>query len=774
MTFLRPDGIDINPQSIAMSYSTFFVLVRFIFCIGLTYVLSFASVLAQSELIIEGTIYAKSTHKPLPYVTVGLRHHQVGTVSNLKGKFKLLIPAQYAQDSLSFSHVGYKVAHYHIPVAKSLTHYVLSEDSQMLQEVVVRGTTAKSIIEKALQKIPENYAQKPYISQGFYRLTTQKKQQYINVSEAVFEVYQANTTKQSQFKLKKMRAIKNEYLLQNMEMGIQPKNIIEADIVHHLKTVAWLTKKGRKRHQFVLDGILPYKGAEAYVISFDQKDGLKKAGYKGKLWIDTQNFAFIHFDYELSPKGIRYQKVGNLAERALMRMLGLRIGITKSQEQYTYQKVGKKYYLHEARSSTINTIRNKRQNYKFNAHSRMHYLATALNIDQAKPFTAKEVLRHKQWVHQQNSFYDTGYWNAYNTVLPTVDFATIAQDIAKSNKSVVTKNEIEDWLRSCPKSKVARVDSIVSYYHQKNLFNGNVLIEKEGKIVLQKSYNNALTNNQPSTSFRVGSLSKTFTSMLVMLLAEQGALKLTDTIGKSLPHYAHPHITIAQLLTHQSGIPNYTTNASYLAKIMKQPYHLADMVRQFCSDSLEFKSGTQFHYSNSGYVILSLLIEKIAQKPFGQVLKEQIFAPLAMRKTYFGQGKATVRGYLQGKPEPTYPVQNMGGAGGITSTARDLLRWSQALDSTGLVSKNRIQSMWTPRVAYTDWDAHYGYGWMIDDYMFRVSKRHKVYYHPGTDLGFYTMFLKQPDEDITIILLCNTGDFPRFEMSDLILNELNN
>ena len=79
-----------------------------------------------------------------------------------------------------------------------------------------------------------------------------------------------------------------------------------------------------------------------------------------------------------------------------------------------------------------------------------------------------------------------------------------------------------------------------------------------------------------------------------------------------------------------------------------------------------------------------------------------------------------------------------------------------------------------PKAEYLDWDAHYGYGWMIDRYMFKSSKDHKIYYHPGTDFGFYSMFLKQPDQDVTLILLNNTGEFPRFDISELILNVLNN
>ncbi len=196
----------------------------------------------------------------------------------------------------------------------------------------------------------------------------------------------------------------------------------------------------------------------------------------------------------------------------------------------------------------------------------------------------------------------------------------------------------------------------------------------------------------------------------------------------------------------------------------------------FCSDTLEFESGSKFEYSNSNYVILSLISEKIIGKDYSEILSQNIFKPLNMEDTYYGEIKERenlVTAFLYGKPEPIYDAQNVGGAGGITSTASDLLKWSNALDSEQILPQSKIEYLLTPQAEYNDWDAYYGYGWMIDRYMFSASKKHKINYHPGTDFGFYSMFVKQPDLGITIIMLNNTGDFPRFEMTELILNELN-
>ena len=153
-----------------------------------------------------------------------------------------------------------------------------------------------------------------------------------------------------------------------------------------------------------------------------------------------------------------------------------------------------------------------------------------------------------------------------------------------------------------------------------------------------------------------------------------------------------------------------------------------------------------------------------------------------MTNTSFGRTekvKNLPQAYYYGNEEVKYYLENVVGTGGIISTTDDMLKWSNAITDNTLLSEKQKEPLFTPRSEYTDYKAYYGYGWLIDKNYFdasgthRLAKKHKLYYHPGTDLGFYTMFLFQPDEDITIILLNNTGEFPRYPMTDLILNVLN-
>jgi CubicO group peptidase (beta-lactamase class C family) len=260
---------------------------------------------------------------------------------------------------------------------------------------------------------------------------------------------------------------------------------------------------------------------------------------------------------------------------------------------------------------------------------------------------------------------------------------------------------------------------------------------------------------------------------LIQQLIIENRIRIDDPVSKFIPGYIHKNITIEQLLTHTSGIPNYTSRNDYLTVIMTRDMSLTEIVIKFCSDSLEFKPGSGFRYSNSGYLILAAIIENATNRTYGQALKERIFEPLKMNNSGFAPDSINSKGYWYNIPEPPYKIKNVAGAGGIISTAEDLLKWDEALYTDKLLPIDKINVLFEPRSEYADWDAWYGYGWMIDRKLFSQSKKHTITYHPGTDFGYYTMFVRQPDNRSSIILLNNSGDFPRFDMADLILNVIN-
>lgn len=746
------------------------------YCLLIMFMLFTAGSIQAQYLVIEGIVKDEVTKEPLPYANVFFKNAGLGTITNTLGEFRILVPNEAKHDSLVVSFIGFKSKFTLIDAQYKPLTILLEEEATNLREVVITGFTAKTIVEKAIKNIPFNYRQEPFKSDGFYRVTSKKDNEYVHLSEAVFEVYQSDADHlDQQFRLEKMRAIKDENASRGIDLGLNPNGIFHFDIVHHIESFDLLNEKGIDRHIFKIDGLELVNGREAYRISFDQKN-IKKSGYKGFMLIDKESLAFVYFDFGLSEIGLKYHKYGDAALRAMMRIIGIRISMNRNNYQIQYKEIDGEYFLTNVGNDASLILRSDRDHYNFKVDTRVDYLLSKFQTEGVTPFPKEETLRQNRLIEEQISSYDPDFWKDYTIVLPTEDFNEISRKLEANNQANNLKVDIENRLEKLPKDLRIRADSVISFYNQKNLFNGNVLITYQDEIILEKSYNNKITKNQKNSKFRIGSISKTFVAMLVAQLESEGLISYTDSIGAYLPNYAYPDILISQLLSHQSGIPNYLTNQSHLTNVLSNSYTTSELVKLFCSDSLDFNPGTKFEYSNSNYIILADIIETITRDDYDRVLEKRIFNPLQMKESYSGVAKDSmllVTGYMYGKPEPFYDQENVVGAGGITSTANDLLIWSKALETDKLLPKDKINDLFEPRVSFADYDAFYGYGWLIDGYKFYVSKKHKVIYHPGTDFGFYSMFVKQPDKGITIILLNNTGEFPRFEMTELLLKQLN-
>lgn len=734
---------------------------------------------------LHGKVMDSVTKNALPFTNVALKNTSIGTVTNELGQFELHISGAQLSDSIKFSFIGYKTQTHSLEHLEKEGHTILLEaHPSQLNEVVVTSFNPLELIEKAVRRIPDNYG-KAHTITSFYRMATQNEQHFMHLSEVVMEQYhpgyQAGQDKR-QIKLIKMRALMDEKSSHGVELGMKPKGVLFFDVVSTLDKLNLLNKKGLKKHRFELEGEIIYEAQRAFVITFDQKNGLKESLYSGKIYLEKENLAILYLEYGLSSKGLAYAKYGDGPTRTLLKLFGMNIQMQKENYKIHYKKYGDRWYLSKVANDTWLNISSDREYYNFPTFARVEYVVTEIDTTKSQPFSNKEVTGNGKIFEEQFSEYDANFWNNYNIILPDFDFQKIADGIEQRNKKFDYKKQIADQIHKFPKNPAVRIDSILNFYHQANLFHGSVVIKKGAELIYQKGFGLANETlgipNTTETKFRIGSIAKTFTSMLIMQLVEAEKLQLNDTIGQYLPNYPNGQVTIAQLLTHQSGIPSYTKNTQYLAKIMEQSYSLDSLIIKFASDSLEFLPGTAFEYSNSGYLLLARIIEQVTSKSFAQVAKDYIIDPLKLDDTYVGQvtqkkDKQQAIGYFYGKPEPEYPIGNTIGAGGITTNAKDLLKWSEALDGTSLLNEKVKQTLFHPHAAYKEWDSFYGYGWLIDGYQFKASKKHKIIYHPGTDMGFYSMLVKQQDDLITIILLSNHGDFPRFDITDLILSVLN-
>ena len=189
--------------------------------------------------------------------------------------------------------------------------------------------------------------------------------------------------------------------------------------------------------------------------------------------------------------------------------------------------------------------------------------------------------------------------------------------------------------------KAAQIDELVNLYHSYGQFNGTVLVAEGGKVLYKKGLGLAHMEwkipNQPDTKFRIGSLTKQFTAMLILQLVEQGKLKLDGKITDYLPDYPRKSgdkITVHHLLNHTSGIPSYTGFPGFVANQSRDPYRPDEFVKKFFADKdLEFEPGARFSYNNSAYFLLGAIIEKVAGQPYEKVLQQNILGPLNMKIT---------------------------------------------------------------------------------------------------------------------------------------------
>ena len=310
---------------------------------------------------------------------------------------------------------------------------------------------------------------------------------------------------------------------------------------------------------------------------------------------------------------------------------------------------------------------------------------------------------------------------------------------------------------------VSRMDQVVQSYVSNKTFMGSVLVARGSEVLLSKGYGSANLEwnipNLPATKFRLGSVTKQFTAASILLLEERGKLKTDDLVKKFMPDApaAWDKITIYHLLTHTSGIPNFTSFPDYksLEPFAATPEQL---VARFRDKPLDFQPGEKWSYSNSGYVLLGYLLEKVSGESYEKFVQENIFGPLGMKDSGYDSNSAIIprraAGYAAGKDGPV----NAGfihmsipfSAGALYSTTEDLLRWEQGLFGGKLLSAASLARMTTP---------------FKDDYACGVSVRtvsgRKVIDHGGGIEGFNTFLAYYPEDKLTVVALANlNGDAP--------------
>ncbi|MFC5602484.1 serine hydrolase domain-containing protein [Sporosarcina koreensis] len=283
-------------------------------------------------------------------------------------------------------------------------------------------------------------------------------------------------------------------------------------------------------------------------------------------------------------------------------------------------------------------------------------------------------------------------------------------------------------------------------------FQGTVLISKDGEVLFEKGYGKAAPNLQNSTDtlYQIASLSKSFTAVAIMQLAEKQLLTVDDSLAKYFPDFPNADtITIGHLLSHSSGIPDYL-KPDYQFDYSKEwePTEIIEVVR---NEPLEFTPGESFSYSNSGYVLLGLIIEQVSGQAYSDYIEEHIFKPSGMHNSMFEtkEGLPIAEGHVEGKSGPRMDDSAAYAAGDIISTAEDLALFDEALRQNLLVSEETSKLMGTTHASKFPYK--YGYGWYTQDVL-----GHKAVGHSGGyPSGFRHYVARLQDEELTVIVLSN-------------------
>lgn len=332
-------------------------------------------------------------------------------------------------------------------------------------------------------------------------------------------------------------------------------------------------------------------------------------------------------------------------------------------------------------------------------------------------------------------------------ILTTVFISIVLFVLTAYNLTDTKQNELTDRL---DKYMQAQVDI--------NNFSGTVLIMKQNKVVLKKAYGLAdrewNISNAIDTKFRIGSITKQFTAVGILQLQQQGKLSVQDKLSKYISNFPKgDSITIHMLLTHSSGIKNYIDLSGYWPGMKFFPMTVDSMITTLKQIPLDFSPGTKWNYSNSGYLILGYIIEKVSGEKYRQYIQNHVLKIAGMDNSgvdrpdtilyHRARGYSKINGsYINAFPWVSPEIPS--GEGAMYSTVEDLYKWDKALSNTTIISESSKKQMFTPY-----W-GNYGYGFSID-----VFLGHARNWHNGAIDGYTSTFSRFPNDSVCVVVLSN-------------------
>ncbi|WP_392348601.1 serine hydrolase domain-containing protein [uncultured Polaribacter sp.] len=349
----------------------------------------------------------------------------------------------------------------------------------------------------------------------------------------------------------------------------------------------------------------------------------------------------------------------------------------------------------------------------------------------------------------------------------TKDAIVETEQLLPEKLEEVPVNLVVHYPKKATKEVRSKLDALLKRIHKRHDFHGAVLVAKNKKIVYQNQIGTAdfkkktLLNKE--SVFQLASVSKQFTAAAIMLLQQRNQLKLTDTVNTYFPNFPYKAVTIKTLLNHTGGLPNYFWIAEHKWQQKKAPSN-KEMMELLTTSNVQrfFKPGRNFDYSNTGYFVLASIVEKISGTSFSSFLKQNIFEPLQMNHSFVYSfendtirenqldGYRLHRGWRHVKIPSTVNDAIVGDKN-VYTTAEDLFKWTQGLNSGNLLSKESLALMFTKGETIYGRKVPYGFGFRID------TKEKNSIYHYGKWNGFSTGLTTYLEDDLIIIVLEHTS-----------------
>lgn len=333
--------------------------------------------------------------------------------------------------------------------------------------------------------------------------------------------------------------------------------------------------------------------------------------------------------------------------------------------------------------------------------------------------------------------------------------------------------------------KKEKLAEIMNTYHRYNMFDGAVLVAEHGKLVYKAAFGLANREwnipNTTDTKFMIGSVSKSLTAILMLIQVQKGLVDLDKTISDYIPGFSKKNgsrITIRQLLSHSSGMPNYDIMKDFFPRISRQYFTREEYIKLYMDSALVFEPGTSYYYSSWGYFTLGYIMEKVTGKSYSQLMKEDIFDKLGMTgsgsyfHTQIVDKRATGYDYsLGGYTSADFRDQsNTMGTGDLYSTVEDLFKLHLALSNNSLLNEKLTGEMFTPGIR--PW--RYGFGWFNQNFRYTPTDSVFANYHLGMTEGFLSFLVRIPSSNSLVVFLCNSSPTHFFGIAGNLMKVLYN